>query len=38
MGEDQLDDLDQDGPITLGSWMESLGTSAERNDGGDGRP
>ena len=40
MGEDQLDDLELDGPITLRildgiAW--GIGTSPKQNDGGDGR-
>ena len=38
MGEDQLDDVKVDGPITLRILDEPLGTSPKRNDGGHGRP
>ena len=35
MGEDQLDNLELDGPITL-RILDGIGTSPKRNDGGDG--
>ena len=37
-GEDQLNDLELDGPITLRMLDESFGTTPKRNDGCDGRP
>ena len=38
MGEDQLEDLELDGPITLSILDESVGTSTKRNDECDERP
>ena len=38
MGEDQSDDLELDGPITLRILDGIAWDFAQRNDGGDGRP
>ena len=38
MEEDQLDDLELDGPITLRILDGIAWTSPKQNDGGDGRP